>query len=86
MGVRCNDYPVPYGSEIPELKEVPEDWELLPDTTEGLFIVLKRKWNETAEARRDEYSGRFWAASTAIPSRDRASVYSATAGERSVPT
>ncbi len=41
-------------SEIPERKEAPDDWELLPDTTEGLFIVLKRKWNEKAEARHEE--------------------------------
>lgn len=29
--------------EIPELRDHPERWELLPDTTEGYFIVLKRK-------------------------------------------
>ena len=29
--------------EVPELRETPEQWELLPDQTEGVFIVLKRK-------------------------------------------
>ncbi|MCA9057505.1 MAG: DUF2079 domain-containing protein [Planctomycetaceae bacterium] len=30
-------------SEVPELQQHPEDWELLPDQTGGLFIVLKRR-------------------------------------------
>ncbi len=30
-------------AEIPEWRENPEQWELLPDTTEVFFIVLKRK-------------------------------------------
>ena len=30
-------------NEVPEYRDHPERWELLPDTTEGCFIVLKRK-------------------------------------------
>jgi uncharacterized membrane protein len=29
--------------QVPEYRDHPEQWELLPDTTEGFFIVLKRK-------------------------------------------
>lgn len=29
--------------DVPELREHPDEWELLPDVTEGYFIVLKRK-------------------------------------------
>jgi uncharacterized membrane protein len=29
--------------QIPEYRDHPEQWELLPDTTDGYFIVLKRK-------------------------------------------
>jgi uncharacterized membrane protein len=29
--------------EVPEYRDHPDQWELLPDTTEGFFIVLKRK-------------------------------------------
>jgi uncharacterized membrane protein len=29
--------------EVPEFRDHPEQWELLPDKTEGCFIVLKRK-------------------------------------------
>jgi len=29
--------------QIPELRDHPDQWELLPDVTEGYFIVLKRK-------------------------------------------
>jgi uncharacterized membrane protein len=32
-------------SEVRELQREPEKWELLPDTTEGYFIVLKRRSN-----------------------------------------
>ena len=32
--------------EIPELRDHPDEWELLPDVTEGTFIVLKRKKDE----------------------------------------
>lgn len=35
--------------QIPEYREHPERWELLPDTTEGYFIVLKRRWNDESE-------------------------------------
>ncbi|ADG67170.1 membrane protein-like protein [Planctopirus limnophila DSM 3776] len=31
-------------SQIPEFAQYPEKWELLPDTTNGYFIVLKRRW------------------------------------------
>ncbi|HUG18212.1 MAG TPA: hypothetical protein VMM56_04505, partial [Planctomycetaceae bacterium] len=30
-------------AEVPELRDQPDRWELLPDNTEGYFIVLKRK-------------------------------------------
>jgi uncharacterized membrane protein len=30
-------------SDIPEYRDHPEQWELLPDQTEGYFIILKRK-------------------------------------------
>lgn len=30
-------------SDVPELQQQPEDWELLPDTTNGIFLVLKRR-------------------------------------------
>ena len=30
-------------SDIPELRDQPDQWELLPDLTDGYFIVLKRK-------------------------------------------
>jgi hypothetical protein len=29
--------------EIPEFRDHPDQWELLPDTTDGFFIVLKRR-------------------------------------------
>ena len=29
--------------EIPELREEPDRWELLPDTTKGYFLILKRR-------------------------------------------
>ena len=29
--------------QIPEYRNHPEQWELLPDNTDGYFIVLKRK-------------------------------------------
>jgi len=29
-------------NQVPEYRDHPRDWELLPDTTEGYFIVLKR--------------------------------------------
>ncbi len=29
--------------QIPEYRDHPDQWELLPDTTDGYFIVLKRK-------------------------------------------
>ena len=32
-------------AEVRELKEEPDDWELLPDTTNGYYIVLKRVQN-----------------------------------------
>ena len=28
--------------DIPELRDHPDQWELLPDTTEGYFLILKR--------------------------------------------
>ena len=31
-------------SEVPELRDQPDRWELMPDETDGDFIVLKRKW------------------------------------------
>ena len=30
-------------TEVPELNDQPDHWELLPDQTEGVFIVIKRK-------------------------------------------
>jgi hypothetical protein len=29
--------------QVPEYRDHPDQWELLPDTTDGYFIVLKRK-------------------------------------------
>ena len=29
--------------EVPELRDHPDRWELLPDQTKGVFIVIKRK-------------------------------------------
>lgn len=29
--------------DIPEFRDHPENWEVLPDVTEGYFIVLKRR-------------------------------------------
>ena len=29
--------------EVPELKSAPLEWEVLPDSTNGLFIVLRRR-------------------------------------------
>ncbi|WP_397569531.1 DUF2079 domain-containing protein [Schlesneria sp. T3-172] len=37
---------IKWPGEIPELRDNPEGWELLPDLTEGTFIVLKRKRDE----------------------------------------
>lgn len=37
--------------EVPELRDQPDRWELLPDHTEGYFIVLKRK--PVAESERE---------------------------------
>jgi len=34
--------------QIREYREHPDQWELLPDTTDGYFIVLKRKWPANA--------------------------------------
>lgn len=31
--------------QVPELQQTPSDWELLPDQTEGYFILLKRRKN-----------------------------------------
>lgn len=39
-------------NEIPELREHPEQWELLPDATEGYFIVLKRRPSDTSSGRK----------------------------------
>ncbi|HEV8071199.1 MAG TPA: DUF2079 domain-containing protein [Planctomycetaceae bacterium] len=36
--------------QVPEYRDHPDQWELLPDTTEGYFIVLKRKHQAAAEA------------------------------------
>lgn len=30
-------------ADVPELQQQPADWELLPDTTNGIFLVLKRR-------------------------------------------
>ncbi len=32
-----------YAEEIPELRTAPEKWELLPDVSQGYFLVLKRR-------------------------------------------
>jgi uncharacterized membrane protein len=37
--------------QVPEYRDHPDQWELLPDTTEGYFIVLKRKHQVGAAAR-----------------------------------
>ncbi len=37
-------------SEVPQLREHPDQWELLPDQTDGYFIVLKRKQAEVAQS------------------------------------
>jgi uncharacterized membrane protein len=38
-------------NEIPELRDHPEQWELLPDKTEGVFIILKRKTLDDGQPR-----------------------------------
>ena len=37
-------YRVP--EEIPELRDSPETWELMPDTTEGYFVILRRRTSD----------------------------------------
>ena len=39
--------------DIPELREDPDAWELLPDHSEGLFIVLKRKHKDVVGVTRE---------------------------------
>ena len=34
---------IKHPNEVPELRDHPDRWELVPDTTDGYFIVLKRK-------------------------------------------
>jgi uncharacterized membrane protein len=36
-------------SEVPQLRDHPDQWELLPDQTDGYFIVLKRKQAEVVQ-------------------------------------
>ncbi len=36
--------------QVREYREHPEQWELLPDNTDGYFIVLKRKRPTTGDA------------------------------------
>ena len=43
--------------QVPEYRDHPDQWELLPDTTEGYFIVLKRK--HAAAASRTERPAEF---------------------------
>ncbi|HEV8000800.1 MAG TPA: DUF2079 domain-containing protein [Planctomycetaceae bacterium] len=38
--------------EVPEYRDHPDQWELLPDTTEGFFIVLKHKPSASPAAQR----------------------------------
>ena len=33
--------------QVRELKETPEQWELLPDSTNGHFLILRRRASET---------------------------------------
>jgi hypothetical protein len=39
---RYNTFKTP--KQIPEYRDHPDDWELLPDGTDGYFIVLRRRW------------------------------------------
>ena len=35
--------------DVPELQTEPEKWELLPDKTNGYFLILKRRETSTPE-------------------------------------
>lgn len=58
IDVTENDLGIARADQIPEYHAHPERWEVLPDETGGLFIVLKRRWAEgEREAVRRERAG-----------------------------
>jgi hypothetical protein len=52
---RYNTFKTP--KQIPEYRDHPGDWELLPDVTDGYFIVLKRRWPNRDPAERHRQLG-----------------------------
>lgn len=41
-----NDLGIERPKQIPEFRDHPEQWDVLPDETGGLFLVLRRRWSD----------------------------------------